>query len=252
MSCAASTAEAVSAALEPGLRTRAFIYNTLAHDKSVEDRLRHFPSWLSSRNLSNEASDESVMALIEAVRGRYDIPQRWYRLKAQLLGVDRLADYDRAAPVLPEDVTFSYGRVARSGARDLRRFLAASRQGRAEVLRRELDRRAGPPAQARRRVLRLHGAERPSLRDAQLHRTSPRRPDHGPRARPRAPRRPGSAAGRLPSVDAADAGRDGVDLRRGPDLRSDAGRPRATTMPASACSPTGSTARSPRCSARWR
>jgi oligoendopeptidase F len=103
------TAEAVSAALEPGLRTRAFIYNTLAHDKSVEDRLRHFPTWLSSRNLSNEASDESVMALIEAVRGRYDIPQRWYRLKAKLLGVDRLADYDRAAPVLPEDVTFSYG-----------------------------------------------------------------------------------------------------------------------------------------------
>ena len=98
----------MSAALEPGLRTRAFIYNTLAHDKSVEDRLRHFPSWLSSRNLSNEASDESVMALIEAVRGRYDIPQRWYRLKAKLLGVDRLADYDRAAPVLPEDVTFSY------------------------------------------------------------------------------------------------------------------------------------------------
>ncbi len=102
------TAEAVSASLEPGLRTRAFIYNTLAHDKSVEDRLRHFPSWLSSRNLSNEASDESVMALIEAVRGRYDIPQRWYRLKARLLGVERLADYDRAAPVLPEDVTFSY------------------------------------------------------------------------------------------------------------------------------------------------
>jgi oligoendopeptidase F len=101
------TAEAVSAALEPGLRTRAFIYNTLAHDKSVEDRLRHFPNWLASRNLSNEASDESVMALIEAVRGRYDIPQRWYRLKAKLLGVERLADYDRAAPVLPEEVTFS-------------------------------------------------------------------------------------------------------------------------------------------------
>jgi oligoendopeptidase F len=105
------TAEAVSAALEPGLRTRAFIYNTLAHDKSVEDRLRHFPNWLASRNLSNEASDESVMALIEAVRGRYDIPQRWYRLKAKLLGVERLADYDRAAPVLPEEVTFSYAQA---------------------------------------------------------------------------------------------------------------------------------------------
>jgi oligoendopeptidase F len=103
-----TVAESVSAALEPGLRTRAFIYNTLIHDKAVDDRLRSYPHWLASRNLANEASDESVMALIEAVRGRFDIPQRWYTLKARLLGIDRLADYDRGAPVLPEDVTFSY------------------------------------------------------------------------------------------------------------------------------------------------
>jgi oligoendopeptidase F len=54
------------------------------------------------------------MALIEAVRGRFDIPQRWYRLKAKLLGVQRIADYDRGAPVLHEDLTFSYAE-----ARDL-------------------------------------------------------------------------------------------------------------------------------------
>jgi oligoendopeptidase F len=109
-----TAAEAVSDALEPGLRTRGFIFNTLLHDKAVEDRLRSYPHWLASRNLANEASDASVLALIEAVRARYDIPQRWYALKARLLGIDRLADYDRAAPVLPEDVTFSYGE-----ARDL-------------------------------------------------------------------------------------------------------------------------------------
>jgi oligoendopeptidase F len=103
-----AAAEAVSVALAPGLRTRGFIYNTLAHDKAVEDRLRSYPHWLASRNLANEASDESVMALIEAVRGRFDIPQRWYALKARLLGVERLADYDRAAPVLPEDVSYSF------------------------------------------------------------------------------------------------------------------------------------------------
>jgi oligoendopeptidase F len=109
-----TAAEAVSAALEPGLRTRGFIYNTLVYDKSVEDRLRHYPHWLASRNLANEASDESVMALIEAVRNRFDIPQRWYRLKAKLLGVERLADYDRSAPLLGEDITYSFGE-----ARDL-------------------------------------------------------------------------------------------------------------------------------------
>jgi oligoendopeptidase F len=109
-----AAAEAVSGTLEPGLRTRGFIYNTLVYDKSVEDRLRHYPNWLASRNLANEASDESVMALIQAVRARFDIPQRWYRLKAKLLGVDRLADYDRSAPVLREDITYSFGQ-----ARDL-------------------------------------------------------------------------------------------------------------------------------------
>jgi oligoendopeptidase F len=100
-----TVAGAVTAALAPGLRTHAFILNTLLHDKAVDDRLRRYPTWLSARNLSNEASDESVQALVQAVRARYDVPQRWYRLKARLLGLDRLADYDRAAAVGEQDVT---------------------------------------------------------------------------------------------------------------------------------------------------
>ena len=109
-----SAAEAVTVALEPGLRTRAFVFNTLLVDKSVDDRLRHFPHWLASRNLSNEASDESVQALVDAVQSRYDIPQRWYALKAQLLGIPRLADYDRMASVASTDEEFAW-----SEARDL-------------------------------------------------------------------------------------------------------------------------------------
>jgi oligoendopeptidase F len=96
-------AERVTAALQPGLRVRGSILNTLLADKMVDDRLRHYPHWLSSRNLANEASDESVQALIDAVRSRYELPRRWYRLKAQLLGLDRLADYDRMAAVTDED-----------------------------------------------------------------------------------------------------------------------------------------------------
>lgn len=98
-----SAAEAVTDGLAPGLRTRAFIYNTLLLDKSIDDRLRSFDTWLSSRNLDNEASDESVDALVSAVVARYDIPQRWYRLKAEVLGLDRLADYDRMAAVAEGD-----------------------------------------------------------------------------------------------------------------------------------------------------
>jgi oligoendopeptidase F len=106
-----ATALAVSEALAPGLRTRAFLFNTLLADKGVDDRLRRYPSWLAARNLANEASDESVAALIEAVRGRYEIPRRWYRLKARLLGVDRLADYDRMASVSEDEVSFPFARA---------------------------------------------------------------------------------------------------------------------------------------------
>ena len=55
-----TTAEAVTAALAPGLRTRAFLFNTLLADKATDDRLRRYPHWLAARNLANEASDESV------------------------------------------------------------------------------------------------------------------------------------------------------------------------------------------------
>jgi len=97
------TAERVTAALAPGLRTRAYTFNTLLADKMTDDRLRSFPHWLASRNLSNEASDESVEALVQAVRGRFEIARRWYRLKAQLLGIDKLADYDRMAAVTQDN-----------------------------------------------------------------------------------------------------------------------------------------------------
>ncbi|MBN8870307.1 MAG: M3 family oligoendopeptidase [Solirubrobacterales bacterium] len=103
-----STAEAITESLEPGLRTRAYVFNTLLQDKAIKDRLRSYPHWLATRNLSNEASDESVQALVEAVKGRYDLARSWYRTKAKLLEVDRLADYDRMAAIATDDVTIEW------------------------------------------------------------------------------------------------------------------------------------------------
>lgn len=80
------------------------IFNTLLAEKMISDRLRKYPAWVSSMNLGNELEDETVEALVEASVLRYDIPQRYYRVKRELLGLPELLDYDRYAPMphLPE------------------------------------------------------------------------------------------------------------------------------------------------------
>lgn len=94
-------AMALTDGLQRHLRSLTFVFNTILADKASDDRLRGYESWLSSRNLSNEVSDETVAALVATVASRYDLVARYYRLKRRLLGLDELFDYDRYAP-LPE------------------------------------------------------------------------------------------------------------------------------------------------------
>jgi oligoendopeptidase F len=97
-----------AADLTEGLNTQlhilTHIFNTLLADKMISDRLREYPGWVSSMNLGNELEDKTVETLIETAVGRYDIPQRYYRVKKKMLGLDELLDYDRYAPMphLPE------------------------------------------------------------------------------------------------------------------------------------------------------
>jgi len=75
------------------------ISNTLLADKMIDDRLRKYDSWISSMHLYNELAPETVNVLVDAVTSRYDIPQRYYRIKRGLLDLPELLDYDRYAPV---------------------------------------------------------------------------------------------------------------------------------------------------------
>src|SRR5712691_11440249 len=99
---------AITRALGQDLKTRGYIFNVILGEKQIDDRLRHFPSWISSRNLANETSDEAVQALVEAVTGRYDVCVRYYRVKKKLLGVGDLHEWDRYAPigVVAKDLTW--------------------------------------------------------------------------------------------------------------------------------------------------
>jgi oligoendopeptidase F len=103
--------ESVTNVLKGKLPILTYVFNTLAADKSSDDRLRNYSSWVSSRNLSNEVSDEVVDALIEAVTSRYDIVSRYYHLKRDLLGLDELYDYDRYAPLPAAEGDYKWGRA---------------------------------------------------------------------------------------------------------------------------------------------
>ncbi|MEE9608976.1 MAG: M3 family oligoendopeptidase [Myxococcota bacterium] len=92
-------AGALTRGLRENARPLAFIFNTLVQDKSVDDRLRRYTAPMDSRHLANEIDGASVDSLLSACVARYGLVQRYYRLKARLLGLERLADYDRYAPI---------------------------------------------------------------------------------------------------------------------------------------------------------
>jgi len=85
--------------LKSQLHILTHIFNTLLANKMIDDRLRGYSSWVSSRNLANELTGDTVDSLIEATTSRYDIVQRYYLLKKELLGLEQLKDYDRYAPL---------------------------------------------------------------------------------------------------------------------------------------------------------
>ncbi|MCU1451506.1 MAG: oligoendopeptidase pepF/M3 family, partial [Acidimicrobiales bacterium] len=99
---------AVTDALQPGLPVRTYIFNTVMADHALDDRLRHYSSWITARNLGNEIADETVAALVASVTSRYDIPARWYRLKGRLLGIDDLNEHDRYAPLTSDEKEVSW------------------------------------------------------------------------------------------------------------------------------------------------
>lgn len=91
---------ALTEGLERLAPTLAFVFNTVLADKAAQDRRRGYASWISARNASNEVNDAVVDALVGSVTRRYDLAQRFYRLKGRLLGLDGdLQDYDRYAPL---------------------------------------------------------------------------------------------------------------------------------------------------------
>ncbi len=76
-----------------------FVYDTLLQDHLTMDRLRRFPHPMAERHLSNEIDDRAVEQMLHVTERNYDLAQRYFRLKARLLDLPRLALHDQYAPV---------------------------------------------------------------------------------------------------------------------------------------------------------
>ncbi|WP_426015113.1 M3 family oligoendopeptidase [Caulobacter sp. DWR2-3-1b2] len=95
-----AAADALAQALEERVSTQALVMNTLAFEKQVEDRWRHFDSPAQSRHLANEVDGDAVDALEAAVVEAYPrLSHRYYALKAKIMGRETLDYWDRNAPL---------------------------------------------------------------------------------------------------------------------------------------------------------
>ncbi|MEQ1652533.1 MAG: M3 family oligoendopeptidase [Hyphomicrobium sp.] len=97
-----AASEALAKTFTEKLPLFTLITNTLAKDKEISDRWRHFTDVADSRHLANRVEAPVVDALVSSVRAAYPrTSHRYYKMKAKWLGKKKLNSWDRNAP-LPE------------------------------------------------------------------------------------------------------------------------------------------------------
>jgi oligoendopeptidase F len=89
------------------------MYQAIVRNWSNEQvNLRHFSSPIASRNLVNDIPDEVVDTLLSVSQENAIVFQRFFKLKARWLGVEKLRRYDVYAPVEKSDKLFAYEEAA--------------------------------------------------------------------------------------------------------------------------------------------
>lgn len=86
-------------ALGPHAPTLAHCYDTLVGDRLAMDRLRDYDDPMDPTHLRNEVPGPSIESMMSSVELHYGLAQRWFRVKARLLGLDTLHLADQYAPL---------------------------------------------------------------------------------------------------------------------------------------------------------
>lgn len=88
-----------------------FVYDTLVQDHLTMDRLRHYPDPMQQRHLWNEIDGQAVKTMMTVTEANYGLAQDYFRLKASLLNLPKLALYDQYALVDKEVRPFPYDKA---------------------------------------------------------------------------------------------------------------------------------------------
>ncbi|MCX7928586.1 MAG: M3 family oligoendopeptidase [Patescibacteria group bacterium] len=82
--------------------------NSVLQYKKITDELRGFKKPDEARHLADDIDSDVVKTLVETVSKNFDISQKYYLLKAKLMGVDKLAYHERNVPILLGKVNKKY------------------------------------------------------------------------------------------------------------------------------------------------
>ena len=89
------------------------MYQTIVRDwRNEEVSLRHHKTPISARNLVNDLSDEVIETLLKTCEKNTAVFQRFFKLKARLLGMKKLRRYDIYAPIAKADKPYAYEKAA--------------------------------------------------------------------------------------------------------------------------------------------
>jgi oligoendopeptidase F len=103
-----AAAKGITDALKNNEKLLTFIFNTLVQDHATTGKFRNYASPMEPRNLENELDQKTVDALLNACDKNMEMVARYYKLKARLLGLEKLYDYDRYSPLPGEMPSITY------------------------------------------------------------------------------------------------------------------------------------------------
>lgn len=102
------SAEVLNQILKEHLDVAECELNSILQNKKVDDELRGFSRPDMARHISDDIESEIVDSLVESVSGRFDIPAKYYWLKARLLGLKKLKYHERNVEYGSIDKTYTF------------------------------------------------------------------------------------------------------------------------------------------------